>query len=351
MNLVLKEDLDNILHCDFLHWEHFRDAVFLVTGASGLVGSLAVRTLCYVNEQRNLNLRILLFVRSLEKAEQMFGHDLKKGTVTAVVGDVRNQIDLHERVDYIIHAACITESALMISRPLDTFLTSVEGTKRVLDLAERIHVKSMLYISSMEMYGITREEENPVSEEKLGYLDLMNVRTSYPEGKRAAEFLCTAYHQERGIPVKIARLSQTFGAGVSMDDKRVFAQFARSIIAGEDIILHTSGYSMGNYCYTADMLKGLFCVLEKGGDGQAYNVVNEDNTMRIRDMARMLSRELGKEDTKLVFDLPDSSLRYGYAPEVHLRLSGKKLRDLGWRPEISLLDMYKRMIHSWGYEI
>ncbi len=348
MNSILEEDLESILNCPYLNWKNYERATFLVTGVPGLIGSLLLRTLLYVNEKKKLDIHILALTRDPGKAERIFRSDLKEGKLILLTGDVRQEIDICQKVDYIIHGAAITDSKQMVSDPVNTFLTSVDGTRHILDFADRVKVKGMVYISSLEMYGITEEKDNPVSEDQLGYLDLTNVRSSYQEGKRAAEFLCTAYYHQKKVPVKIARLAQTFGPGVFESDKRVFSQFAHSVIDHKDIVLHTRGQSMGNYCYTADMIKGLFCILERGQDGQAYNVVNEENTMTIREMAELVARDLAGGGIKLIYDIPDSALVYGYAPEVRMRLSGSKLRALGWSPQLGLADMYRRMIDYWN---
>ena len=114
----------------------------------------------------------------------------------------------------------------------------------------------------MEVYG--QPEKSEVTEKDLGYIDLMNPRSSYPESKRFSESLCTAYYNQYGVAVKIARLARTFGGGVSKDDTRVFAQFGRSAMNYEDIILHTTGSSVGNYCDISDAIRGLFTILHEG---------------------------------------------------------------------------------------
>lgn len=160
------------------------------------------------------------------------------------------------------------------------------------------------------------------------------------------ECLCSAYASEYQLPVKIARLAQTFGAGVNPSENRVFAQFARSLIHGEDIILHTEGKSYGNYCATCDCVRGLLTILLRGADGEAYNVVNERTNIQIRDMAQMIAGQSGGR-IQVRFDIPADALKYGYAPDVKMHLSGAKLRALGWAPELDLPEMYQRLIASW----
>ena len=93
----------------------------------------------------------------------------------------------------------------------------------------------------MEVYGSFFSENNNVEEENIGYLDPLKIRSNYPESKRMCENMCIAYMAEYGVPVRIARLAQTFGAGILPGENRVFAQFARSVIRNENIVLHTNG--------------------------------------------------------------------------------------------------------------
>lgn len=114
----------------------------------------------------------------------------------------------------------------------------------------------IIYLSSMEAYGIIDKSEK-VKENELGYLDLDNIRSCYPEGKRACECLCKGYYAEYGVPTIQIRLAQTFGAGIHYGENRVFAQFARSAMKKSPIVLHTAGKSEGNYVYTSDAVQAI----------------------------------------------------------------------------------------------
>lgn len=100
----------------------------------------------------------------------------------------------------------------------------------------------------MEVYGSFTEANHNVTETELGYINPLAVRSNYPESKRLCENMCVAYYPEYKVPVKIACLLQTFGAGILSGENRVFAQFAKNAIEGKDIVLHTKGLSEGNYC-------------------------------------------------------------------------------------------------------
>ena len=142
--------------------------------------------------------------------------------------------------------------------------------------------------------------------------------------------------------VKTARLAQTFGAGVTADDNRVFAQFARNIIAGENIVLHTTGELSRCYCYTVDAIEAILFILLKGEDGEAYNVANESTYISIIDMAKFLCKTFNP-DIQPVIQLKEGM---GYSPMTRLRLSCSKVHQLGWTPRYDMKTMFQRLINS-----
>lgn len=331
---VLKEDLEYIANYD-LPYENLKGKPVLVTGATGLIGVSLVRALSTIGD-----IKILAFVRNEEKARKIYGEDSNVGLV---IGDITNPICVSDKVEYIFHCASVTTSKVMIEKPVETLLTAVEGTKNILEFAKEKNVRSIVFVSSMEMYGSFEELDHDVTEKDLGYIDPLKIRSNYPESKRLCENMCIAYLAEYGIPVKIARLAQTFGAGILPGDNRVFAQFARSAINRENIILHTKGLSEGNYCYTRDCVTGLLTILLKGKDGEAYNVANPDSHTTIVDMAKMVANKIADGEIKVVFDIPESNT-FGYAADTKMKLNSDKLQKIGWKPEIGLEEAYKRTI-------
>ena len=333
---VLQEDM--VLIGQTMKELGLKNKTFFITGATGLVGSVIVKAILYNKEFNN---KVIAFVRNEEKANRIFGIDQQN--LKLCVGDVNLPISCNESVNYIIHTASETKSKNMVTRPVETLWTSVNGTKNVLDFAVEKKAEGVVYLSSMEVYGITDPEKQQIKEDNLGFIDVSNIRSCYPESKRLNENMCACYASEYGLNVISARLAQTFGAGVSKEETRVFAQFAKSVINGEDIVLHTEGKSYGNYIYLADAVRGIFTLLAKGERGQSYTVVNPSTTMQIREMAGMVARDLADDKIKVVFDIPEGN-KFGYAPDVTMHLSADKIEGLGWKPRYSLLDMYKRMI-------
>lgn len=341
-NPIFQNDLEQLAQT-FPFATELKDSNVLITGATGLVGSALTRAIAVISEKRALNIKIYALVRSVEKANATFGDLICRGSVVPIRADVTQPINLDEPVDHIFHTASVTASKTFVTQPVETLLTAIVGTQNLLEFARKKNIKSMVYLSSMEVYGITDPDLYPIRENDLGYIDILSVRSSYSEGKRTCECLCSAYAAEYGVPVKIARLAQTFGAGVSPEDNRAFAQFTKACLAGEDIVLHTWGNSVGNYCYTTDAVGGLLTILLHGVTAQAYTVVNERTAMPIRDVAQLVSDTLTGGKTKIVFDVPDNALTYGYAPDVTMRLSADKLRALGWEPVVDLPEMFRRL--------
>ncbi len=342
-NSKQQEDLNLIARSE-IDFEMYRNTIVFVTGATGLIGSSIVKSFLCCNRINALNVHVVAGVRSREKAEQIYGRLVNRGDMELYIGDITEPVIYSDKIDYIFHTASITTSKTMVEHPVCTIETSYLGTRNILELAREKKVSGVIYVSSMEVYGIPKQELNYVTEKDLGYIDLGSIRSSYSEGKRICECLCTAYASEYNVPVKVARLSQTFGAGVLPSDNRVYVQFAKSAIEQKDIVLHTEGKSEGNYCYIRDVIKALLLLGYKGDKGEAYNIVNENTHMQIRDMAKLVADKISKGKINVNFDIPESTLSLGYAPTVKMKLSGEKMRELGWIPEVGLQEMYERMI-------
>lgn len=318
-----------------------KDKTVMVTGATGLIGSCTVKCLLGLNKAYHLNMRIVVVVRNLDKAKVMFGDGCP--SLSYYIYDFGSSADfLAPACDYIFHYACPTASRYFIEHPVETVKSMVNGTEMMLEYQRKHPTSCMVYVSSMEVYGVVDDDSKPLDEEMLGSVSLTDIRSSYPQGKRMAELMCFAYAKQYHLHVRIGRLAQTFGAGIASNDNRVFAQFARSIINKEDIILHTKGESARDYCYTTDAILGLFFILMHGEDGECYNIANEETYCSIREMADMLCREFNP-NSHTIIQLQDGM---GYPATTKLRLSTSKLRRLGWQPYVGLREMFARLIAS-----
>lgn len=311
----------------------------LITGSTGLIGSSIVKDLLDI---KNAELKILALVRNEEKGRCVFQNYLTDSRLSLILGDVCDRLELACGVDYIIHTASQTSSRAFVEQPVETSLTALKGTENLLNLAVGKNVKGFLYLSSMEVYG-TPGDDSKITEDHPTNLNTTDVRTCYPESKRMCESLCVSFASEYGVPVKIVRLTQTFGPGVQYHDDRVFAEFARCVIEGKDIVLHTKGDTKRNYLYTDDAVSAILTVLLCGVPGEAYNAANETTYCSIYEMATMVAEQIAEGAIKVRCEIEDTG-KFGYAKTLHMNLDTTKLRDLGWEAKVDLPEMFAKMI-------
>ena len=309
----------------------------LVTGSTGLIGSMLVKTLDSANKEYGLNVDIVGLARSKERTRKVLG-DVVDYVSMIYANDFNIEIDC----DFIFHTASPTTSKYFVEHPVETIDTILTGTKDMLELAKKTRA-TLVYLSSMEQYGVPYVPGAVMTEDKVGVIDHLNVRSCYPEGKRMCECMCAAYASEYGVDAKIVRLAQTFGAGIPLTDNRVSMQFAKSVVEVNDIVLHTEGKSVSNYCYLSDAISGILTVAVKGEKGEAYNVCNDAETRSIYEIAKLVAEEVAGGTIKVVKDIPQGA-NFGYAPDNTMRLCSERIRRLGWEPKVRMADGYKRLI-------
>lgn len=334
MDKVLAKDILGFVS-NFALADELANTKFIITGATGLIGSTLIRGLTALNK----NIKIFAPVRNIKKAETMFPEN--PSNIEFIECDL-TKFDYASlgNVDYIIHCAAPTASKFFVDHAVETIDTIYSATKVLLDYAKNHSIKGFVYLSSLEVYGTILDDTKPVTEDIQGYLNPLSVRSSYPMAKRAVENLCVAFANEYGVPTKVARLTQTTGAGIAKNDNRIIAQFARLAANGEDIVLHTTGESARPYCYTIDSITAILYILLKGANGEAYNVANEDTYISAKGMADYLKANFNP-NIQVKVELGDN---FGYAPPTKLRLSSAKLRSLGWQPQYGLKEIFNNLI-------
>lgn len=302
---------------------------FLITGATGLIGSALVRYL----QTHFSKVQMVLPVRNKAKAESMFA---ESANVTIVECDLlTTDFEFTQDIDYIVHCASPTASAYFVENPVETYNSVFLPSLHLLQYATRHEVKGFVYLSSLEVYGTVADDGKSLSEEALGNIDLTSPRSSYPLAKRAVEHLCALYAHQYQVPVTVARLTQTTGPGVSFEDNRVINAFCRAASQNEDIILYTAGESSRPYCHIDDAISAILILLHKGVTGETYNVANESTFISALNLALFIKEHLNPSinvKVELKDDVP-------YAPPTNIRMSTSKLQALGWTPKRGLEDI------------
>ena len=345
---ILTEDMEHIF-ASRRHWDEFRGCGIYISGAGGMIGSYLSTFLCYLNETRRFCIEIYAGIRSAPKAHARFGALLEKPYFHVVSGDVTEPFDKAltggARLDYVIHAASPASPQFYGSNPVETLLPNVTGTHQLLDIARKEGVKALLFISSGSVYGDVSGKE-AVDEGSVGQLDFLYGGNVYAEAKRCGEALCKAYSTEYGVPAKMARVCHCYGPTMDFEgDKRVFSEFVKNIVRGEDIEMKSSGEAKRPFCYMSDMISGLLYILLDGESGEPYNVANCREFVSIRKLANTLAALYSREGIKVVLCTRESSP--GYLPQkdaISTCPSTAKLERLGWKPAVSLEEGFSRTV-------
>ena len=336
MHKIIYEDCIQIIKDN--NMEKLRNKSFLITGASGMIGSYVANVLKVLNDEYNMNIKILLNVRDENKLSDELLND---SNVTIIKQDVSERFNIDSPIDYIVHAASPASPKIMKDYPFETNVANTVGTYNTLILAKEKNVEGYLFVSSREIYGEPIDGVEVFTEDGLlGQVNPLVPRNGYAEGKKAAENMCVGIHDEYGINTKILRLAHTYGPGMSINDGRVQADFLNNVINNQDIIMKSDGSSVRTYTYISDAVNALFKVLLSSND-IVYNV-SDDKEVSIKDLANVLVSL--SENSKLVMDI-DNTLSKGSASFKKGILSNEKIKkELNWYPKYNIEEGFKRTI-------
>lgn len=342
---IVQNDM-RVIRESLLPFEEFRNKTVLITGASGMLATYLVYFFEYLNKKENYGIHITALVRNEDKAWRKFGEFKEDSNFELLVQDVCIPILYQgEKLDYIIHAAGNASPKFILNDPTGIISANTEGTKNVMELAAKYHSK-VLYTSTREVYGKMDASVTCIRENEFGVLDPVDRRSCYPESKRIAESILTAYYYQFGVESVIARIAHSYGPGMAIDnDGRVMADFVSDAVNGRNIVLKSTGDAVRAFCYITDAISALLTILLRGNPGEAYNVANETEPVPIREAAQLLVSVFPEKELKVIFDIPEE-MSQGYSKMGRVRLSTEKLEKLGWTPRMSLKEGMKRTVES-----
>ncbi len=322
----------------------FANQTILITGSTGLIGSNIVLYLSGLNQRQHANIKIIALYRNVEKRDVAFSM-LMDGNIEYVKCDIREPIPFSKDVDVIIHCAgCSGGTKVHLNDPLKVFDIGIDGSKNLLNFAVEHHCNKFLYVSTYEVYGSAPQNEY-ITECQPYHLDPFSLRDCYAAVKLLCESLLCAYSAKYGLSVYSARLSSTFGRGVRFDDPRFFAEFARCILDGKDIVLKSEGKTVRSYLDVEDAATAFLYILAKGKSCNAYNVTNMENEISIRDLALKMI-EVAKSPVTIVFENNCDTSLLGFRREGRTVMDTSKLQSLGWRPVHALDETILSLMHS-----
>ena len=315
-----------------LDLEKLKDKKILISGSTGLICSYIIDMLIYANLKKNTNITIMAISRSEESLKNRFSYYFDNELFIPVIQNVCEPLNCHQ-VDYIIHGASNANPKLYIEDPIGTMNANYLGTLNMLEVAKRCNAK-MLFISSGDVYGQFETHDDETTEDQYGYIDILNVRSSYASSKRAAETLCVGYHSQYGVSISIVRPAHIYGPTYTKSDTRAVSDFINKATNGEDIIMKSDGSAVRSYCYVGDTAVGILKVLFSGENGNAYNISNNKSIVSIRKLAEIICKYANVD---LIMELPKNELDKKINQNVKIiKLSSKKLEEMNWEAQTDI---------------
>jgi dTDP-glucose 4,6-dehydratase len=322
--------------------------VFL-TGGTGFFGHWLLESLLHANHEFGLNAQATVLTRSPARFQHKAPHLAADPAIHLHAGDIRSFGFPAETFTHIIHAAADAVTPGDARSSYDLAESIVDGTRRVLQLAQASGARRLLYISSGAVYG--RSSTAPFTAETYtGSPDPLSLQSSYDEAKRMAEHFCVAYAHETPLQPVIARCFTFVGPHLPLDRHFAIGNFIGDAIAGHAIEIRGDGTPRRSWLYMADLAAWLWTLLVRGQSGRAYNVgSDEDHT--IAAAAWLVARTLrpdGNGGSTLpvhIHGIADTSAAINqYVPSVE-----RVFQELGLKARIPLEEAVRRTALWYGF--
>ena len=350
INPIIKKDVENIVTRLGSDINKLSGKTILITGASGLIGSYLVETIAFLNSEHKLlaPCKILGLQKSKIERNSRLGYLLGNRDIKFVSHNAVLPYLPSFKIDYIIHAAGMSAPAFFLADPLGTIDVNVNGIRWILEYSRKNKVKSILYMSSGEIYGNPSPEDIPTPESYNGNVSVFGPRACYTSSKRLAETLCSIYFEKYKTHVKIARPFIVYGPGLGISDRRVMADFIRSGLEGKPIEMLSQGLDTRSYCYISDATIAFFNLLLSQKNGEAFNIASDLEEISIKDLAELVHKICNiKEPVKVL--IKDVKFIKG-APNRVMPDISKLKKAFGYKPEVDIEEGLKRTI-EWNKSV
>jgi dTDP-glucose 4,6-dehydratase len=299
----------------------------LITGGAGFIGS----HLCdrFVSEGHEVLCLDNLITGTTDNISHLAGNP----RFTFIQHDVTNYIFVAGRVDAILHFASPASPADYLNYPIQTLKVGSLGTHKALGLAKEKKARFLL-ASTSEVYGDPLV--HPQTEDYWGNVNPIGPRGVYDEAKRFAEAMTMAYHRYHKLDTRIARIFNTYGPRMRLNDGRVVPNFILQALHGQDLTIYGDGSQTRSFCYIADLVEGILKLLFSQ-ETDPFNLGNPDE-FSILDFAKVILEITGSLSRISHQPIPVDDPRVR-RPEI-----AKALKILNWQPKISLREGIRKTI-------
>jgi dTDP-glucose 4,6-dehydratase len=310
----------------------------LITGGAGFIGS----HLCdrFLAEGHQVIAMDNLSTSTIDNIAHLAGRD----GFLFIKHDVTNYIYVEGHLDAILHLASLPSPVDYLEKPIPTLKVGALGTHKALGLALAKEA-SFFLASTSEVYG--DPQEHPQREDYWGHVNPVGPRGVYDESKRFAEAITMAYHRYHGVDTRIARIFNTYGPRMRLDDGRVVSNFIVQALRGEPLTVYDDGSRTRSFCYILDMVEGIYRLL-LSDEVYPVNLGNPDE-MTVLEFAHKVL-EIAGSSSDIVFAAPTDE-RTKDDPQVRRPDISKAKQVLNWQPKVGLEEGLRRTIEWFREQI
>lgn len=332
-----------------------KGSVILITGCGGFLGYYFMHFFSQFATQLELKKIIALdnFITGskdwLEYLEKNSNGLIQVNDFNLITGSLE-EISQVQEADFIIHLASIASPSFYRKFPIETVDANVTGLRILLEFFKNKPIKGLLFFSSSEVYGDPFPDFIPTKETYRGNVATIGPRACYDEAKRFGETLCYLFSQKHDLPITIVRPFNNYGPGMNINDKRLPADFAKSVLSGEDLIIYSDGTPTRTFCYVADAMVGYLKALVYG-KFDVFNIGIDKPEISVLEFARIFA-EVGNA----VFGYNGTVQKQAPAEADYLTDNpsrrcpdiSKAKTVLGFNPRITVkqgIEFYLRFLH------
>ena len=336
---IFLEDIKSIANELEEFYDELEGKTVLIAGGRGFLGTYFTSVLTKINETLSKPMKIIVLDSLITSKDKK---DSVNQNIEFLEQDISKSFEIDDNIDYIIHAASIASPPTYRKFPIKTVDVNYQGTKNLLEIAKEKKVRSMLLLSSSEIYG--DPEIFPTPESYVGKVSCTGPRACYDESKRLAETISILYFQQYKIPIKIARPFNVYGPYLNLDDGRIIPDFMNNAINKSQIIIHSDGSPTRSFCYVSDAIGGFFKLLLSKHDGIICNVGN-DEEVSVKNVADTIKNIVAKPISIKIIESDDPNYTKDNPQRRCPDLSLIK-KTVNYVPKIDLEEGLKR-VYKW----